>query len=185
MLESFLQMFTNPGPASFINFTFLPKYTFYFVQGVKYTLMLSVVAVLLAVIPALLLALMRLSKSRIAYVAEIFRAGILAVDAGQTEAARSLGLSSWQSMRLVVLPQAVKNVLPALANEVVTMVKESSICSVIGVYDLMWGAKTVITNSYIAVGPLVLAAIIYFCINFPASKAIEAIERRMRRGDKR
>ena len=232
MLESFLQMFTNPGPASFINFTFLPKYTFYFVQGVKYTLMLSVVAVLLAVIPALLLALMRLSKSRIirwisgayiaifrstpmlvqlyiiylgvfsfievpkmtifgflrldlfipsvvalalnssAYVAEIFRAGIL-------------GLSSWQSMRLVVLPQAVKNVLPALANEVVTMVKESSICSVIGVYDLMWGAKTVITNSYIAVGPLVLAAIIYFCINFPASKAIEAIERRMRRGDKR
>ena len=245
MLESFLQMFTNPGPASFINFTFLPKYTFYFLQGVKYTLMLSVVAVLLAVIPALLLALMRLSKSRIirwisgayiaifrstpmlvqlyiiylgvfsfievpkmtifgflrldlfipsvvalalnssAYVAEIFRAGILAVDAGQTEAARSLGLSSWQSMRLVVLPQAVKNVLPALANEVVTMVKESSICSVIGVYDLMWGAKTVITNSYIAVGPLVLAAIIYFCINFPASKAIEAIERRMRRGDKR
>ena len=107
------------------------------------------------------------------------------MDAGQTEAARSLGLSSWQSMRLVVLPQAVKNVLPALANEVVTMVKESSICSVIGVYDLMWGAKTVITNSYIAVGPLVLAAIIYFCINFPASKAIEAIERRMRRGDKR
>ena len=78
MLESFLQMFTNPGPASFINFTFLPKYTFYFVQGVKYTLMLSVVAVLLAVIPALLLALMRLSKSRIirwisgAYIA-IFR----------------------------------------------------------------------------------------------------------------
>ena len=65
-----------------------------------------------------------------AYVAEIFRAGILAVDSGQTEAARSLGLSSWQSMRLVVLPQAVKNVLPALANEVVTMVKESSICSV-------------------------------------------------------
>ena len=120
-----------------------------------------------------------------AYVAEIFRAGILAVDSGQTEAARSLGLSQWQSMRLVVLPQAVKNVLPALANEVVTMVKESSICSVIGVYDLMWGAKTVITNSYIAVGPLVLAAIIYFCINFPASKAIEAIERRMRRGDKR
>ena len=236
MLESFLQMFTNPGPASFINFTFLPKYTFYFVQGVKYTLMLSVVAVLLAVIPALLLALMRLSKSRIirwisgayiaifrstpmlvqlyiiylgvfsfievpkmtifgflrldlfipsvvalalnssAYVAEIFRAGILAVDAGQTEAARSLGLSSWQSMRLVVLPQAVKNVLPALANEVVTMVKESSICSVIGVYDLMWGAKTVITNSYIAVGPLVLAAIIYFCINFPASKELIRVE---------
>ena len=244
MLEAISKMFDSTFPASFINFSFLPKYASYFVDGVLNTLALSIVAVLLAVIPALLLALMRLSKNRFihglsgayiavfrstplmvqlaiiyfgifyiiqvprvyigfirldmfipfvvslalnssAYVAEIFRAGILAVDAGQTEAARSLGLSSWQSMRLVVLPQAVKNVLPALANEVVTMVKESSICSVIGVYDLMWGAKTVITNSYIAVGPLVLAAIIYFCINFPASKAIEAIERRMRRGDKR
>ena len=119
-----------------------------------------------------------------AYVAEIFRAGILAVDKGQAEAARSLGLSKWQSMRLVVLPQAVKNVLPALANEMVTMVKESSICSVIGMMELMWGAKTVATTTYVTLGPYVFAAVIYFCINFPASKAIEAVERRMRRGDK-
>ena len=119
-----------------------------------------------------------------AYVAEIFRAGILAVDKGQTEAARSLGLSSWQSMRLVVLPQAIKNVLPALANEVVTMVKESSICSVLGMAEIMYTAQTVSGNSYITLAPYVLAAIIYFCINYPASKAIEAIERRMRRGDK-
>lgn len=119
-----------------------------------------------------------------AYVAEIFRAGILAVDKGQTEAARSLGLSSWQSMRLVVLPQAIKNVLPALANEVVTMVKESSICSVLGMAEIMYTAQTVAGNSYITLSPYVLAALIYFCINYPASKAIEAIERRMRRGDK-
>ena len=119
-----------------------------------------------------------------AYVAEIFRAGILAVDRGQTEAARSLGLSSWQSMRLVVLPQAIKNVLPALANEVVTMVKESSICSVLGMAEIMYTAQTVSGNSYITLAPYVLAALVYFCINYPASKAIEAIERRMRRGDK-
>ena len=119
-----------------------------------------------------------------AYVAEIFRAGILAVDKGQTEAARSLGLSSWQSMRLVVLPQAIKNVLPALANEVVTMVKESSICSVLGMAEIMYTAQTVSGNSYITLAPYVLAALVYFCINYPASKAIEAIERRMRRGDK-
>ena len=119
-----------------------------------------------------------------AYVAEIFRAGILAVDKGQMEAARSLGLSSWQSMRLVVLPQAIKNVLPALANEVVTMVKESSICSVLGMAEIMYTAQAVAGNSYITLSPYVLAAIIYFCINYPASKAIEAIERRMRRGDK-
>ena len=101
------------------------------------------------------------------------------------EAARSLGLSQWQAMKLVVLPQAVKNVLPALANEVITMVKESSICSTYSMMELMWAAKNVAGTTGISVGPYVLVAAIYFCINFPASKAIEAIERRMRRGDKR
>ena len=119
-----------------------------------------------------------------AYLSEIIRSGIQSIDGGQTEAARSLGLSQVQNMRFVVLPQAIKNVLPALANEIVTMVKESSICSVIGMMELMWGAKTVTTSSYVPLGPYVFAAVIYFCINYPASKAIEAIERRMRRGDK-
>ena len=120
-----------------------------------------------------------------AYVAEIFRGGILAVDIGQTEAARSLGLPAWASMKLVVLPQAIKNVLPALANEIVTMVKESSICSTLGMAELMFAAKTVAGATYITLAPYTVAALIYFCINYPASKAIEAIERRMRRGDKR
>ena len=119
-----------------------------------------------------------------AYVAEIFRAGILAVDAGQMEAARSLGLSKWSSMQLVVLPQAIKNVLPALANEIITMVKESSICSMLGMAELMFAAKTVASSTYITLAPYTIAALIYFCINYPASKGIEAIERRMRRGDK-
>ena len=110
-----------------------------------------------------------------AYVAEIFRGGILAVDIGQTEAARSLGLTSWSSMKLVVLPQAIKNVLPALANEIVTMVKMA---------ELMFAAKTVAGATYITLAPYTIAALIYFAINYPASKAIEAIERRMRRGDK-
>jgi polar amino acid transport system permease protein len=119
-----------------------------------------------------------------AYVAEIFRGGILAVDIGQTEASRSLGLNAWSTMRLVVLPQAIKNVLPALANEIITMVKESSICSMLGMVELMFAAKTVASTTYISLGPYVVAAVIYFCINYPASKGIEAIERRMRRGDK-
>ena len=238
-------LFENMSPQSFVNFSFLPKYTVFFTQGVVYTLLLAIVSVALAVIPALLLALMRLSKKRLvkgisgayiavfrstpllvqlsiiyfglfgviqiprvvlfdfidlsrfipgvvalalnssAYVAEIFRAGILAVDVGQTEAARSLGMTNWQSMRLVVLPQAIKNILPALANEVVTMVKESSICSMLGMAELMFGAKTVASSTYITLSPYVMAALIYFAINYPASKAIEAIERRMRRGDKR
>ena len=120
-----------------------------------------------------------------AYVSENIRGGILSVDVGQTEAGRSLGLSAGTTMWYIVIPQAIKNVLPALANEIITMVKESSICSVMGMYELMWGAKTVGTTTYVSLGPYVIAALIYFCINFPASKAIEAIERRMRRGDKR
>ena len=101
------------------------------------------------------------------------------------EAARSLGLSKVKSMRLVVLPQAIKNILPALANELVTMVKESSICSILGMAELIWGAKTVANTTYKTLSPYVLAAFVYFLINFPASKGIEAIERRMRRGDRR
>ena len=237
-------LFKDMSPASFFNFSFLPKYGVFFVQGVEYTLLLAIVSVSLAVIPAMLLALMRLSRNKFvktisgayiavfrstpmlvqlsiiyfglfgvisiprvtilgfvdlsrfipgvvalalnssAYVAEIFRAGILAVDAGQMEAARSLGLSKWQGMKLVVLPQAIKNVLPALANEVVTMVKESSICSMLGMAELMFGAKAVASATYISLAPYTLAALIYFCINYPASKAIEAVERRMRRGDR-
>lgn len=237
-------LFKDMSPASFFNFSFLPKYGIFFVQGVEYTLLLAIVSVSLAVIPAMLLALMRLSRNKVvktisgayiavfrstpmlvqlsiiyfglfgvisiprvtilgfvdlsrfipgvvalalnssAYVAEIFRAGILAVDAGQMEAARSLGLSKWQGMKLVVLPQAIKNVLPALANEVVTMVKESSICSMLGMAELMFGAKAVASTTYISLAPYTLAALIYFCINYPASKAIEAVERRMRRGDR-
>jgi polar amino acid transport system permease protein len=237
-------LFDGMSPSNFFNFSFLPKYLSFFVQGVEYTLLLSVVSVAMAVLPALLLALMRLSKwkpvkwlsgayiavfrstplmvqlyiiyyglfsvikiqpytifgfidiSRFipgvvalalnssAYVAEIFRAGILAVDAGQMEAARSLGLSKFQGMKLIVLPQAIKNILPALANELVTMVKESSICSILGMAELIWGAKTVATTTYKTLSPYVLAAFIYFLINFPASKGIEAIERRMRRGDR-
>ena len=119
-----------------------------------------------------------------AYVAEIFRGGILAVDIGQTEAARSLGLSAGASMKMVVLPQAIKNVLPSLANEIVTMVKESSICSTLGMAELMFAAKTVAGATYITLAPYTVAAVIYFCINYPASKGIEAIERRMRRGDR-
>ena len=118
------------------------------------------------------------------YVAEVFRAGILAVDIGQTEAARSLGMKQSDAMRFIVLPQAIKNILPALANEVVTMVKESSICSTMGMMELMWASKTVATTTHITMGPYVLVAILYFAINYPASKAIERLERRMRRGDK-
>ena len=119
-----------------------------------------------------------------AYVSEIMRGGINSVDAGQLEAARAVGFSYSASMIKIVVPQAIKNILPALANEVVSMVKESSICSTMGMMELMWSAKTVATTTHITMGPYFLVAILYFAINYPASKGIEALERRMRRGDR-
>lgn len=89
-----------------------------------------------------------MSMNSCAYVAEVIRSGIQAVDYGQTEAARSVGFSSGEAMRLVVLPQAIKNILPALGNEFVTVIKESSIVSVIGIADLMFRTNDVIALSY-------------------------------------
>ena len=114
-----------------------------------------------------------------AYVAEIIRSGIQAVDKGQTEAARSLGFSQGQTMRMVVLPQAVKNILPALGNEFVTMIKESSIVSVIGIADLMYRTNGVISNTYKNLECLTIAALIYFVLTFVTSRLIALAERRM------
>ncbi|MDY2982867.1 MAG: amino acid ABC transporter permease, partial [Eubacteriales bacterium] len=114
-----------------------------------------------------------------AYVSEVFRSGIQAVDRGQSEAARSLGLNKAQTMIHVVLPQAVRNILPALGNEFVTLVKESSICSTIGVSELMFGANLTRGATYQTMGPLLLAAGLYLCMTFPASKLLGYVERRM------
>ena len=228
-----------------ISFSFLPEYWPYFRNGVFCTLLLAFFTVLLAILPAVGLALMRLSKSKAlnfiasafieiirgtpmlvqisiiyyglfggvrlpnteifgvvqfsmflpciialainssAYVAEVFRAGILAVDRGQTEAARSLGMTSSQCMRMIVLPQAVKNILPACGHECGTLIRDSSSCSTIGVTELMFGANLTRGATYQVMGPLILAAGLYFCMTFPASKLLGYLERRMRRGDVR
>ena len=119
------------------------------------------------------------------YVAEIVRAGIQAVDKGQTEAARSLGMNSNMAMWRIVMPQAIKNILPAIANEFVTIIKESSICSVLGMQDIMFNAKLVQGASFLPAEPLIIAAALYFLLTFPTSKLIQHFERRMRRGDVR
>lgn len=118
-----------------------------------------------------------------AYVAEIIRAGILAVDKGQAEAARSIGMTHGMAMRHIILPQAIKNILPALGNEFVVIIKESSIVSIIGIADLMYNADTVRGNTFITIEPLLLAAVIYFIMTFTLSKLLGIAERRMRAGD--
>lgn len=119
-----------------------------------------------------------------AYVAEIIRAGIQSIDKGQVEAARSLGLTEGMSMRYVIIPQAFRNVLPALGNEFITLIKESAIISVIAIPDLMYSADTVRGISFRPFTPLVIAGLIYFGINFILSKLLGVLERRLESGDK-
>ena len=126
-----------------------------------------------------------LSMNSAAYLSEIIRSGIQSIDLGQTEAARSLGMSPVQTMRYIILPQAIKNILPAIANEFVTIIKESSICYTIGVQDIMSAVKSAQMAAFTIAEPLLIAAAIYFCLTFPTSKIIAYFERKMSRGDKR
>ncbi len=118
-----------------------------------------------------------------AYVAEIVRAGIEAVDKGQTEAARSLGMSAAQSMRRIVLPQAVRNILPALCNEFVAVIKETSLASTFFVGDLMTQYNVVRGNLFLVFEPLIIVAVIYFMLTFSLSKAVAGLERRLKTSD--
>ena len=242
MLEAISKMFDSTFPASFINFSFLPKYASYFVDGVLNTLALSIVAVLLAVIPALLLALMRLSKNRFihglsgayiavfrstplmvqlaiiyfgifyiiqvprvyigfirldmfipfvvslalnssAYVAEIFRSGIMSIDNGQFEAGRSLGFNYPQTMWYIIMPQAFKNVLPALCNEFIALLKETSIAGYIGLQDLTKGGDIIRSRTYSAFMPLIAVALIYLAIVLIFTQLIKILERRLRQSE--
>ena len=126
-----------------------------------------------------------LSMNSGAYLSEIIRAGIQSIDGGQSEAARSLGMSSFQTMQHIILPQAIRNILPPIANEFVTIIKESSICYTIGVQEIMYAVASTKGATYRIAEPLIIATCIYFCLTFPTSKIIGYFERRMSRGQKR
>ena len=126
-----------------------------------------------------------LALNSAAYLSEIIRAGIQSIDPGQSEAARSLGLTRRQTLQSIVLPQAIKNILPAIANEFVTIIKESSICYTIGVQEIMSAVNSVKSATFSIGEPLIIAACVYFCLTFPTSKIIQYFERRMSRGDRR
>jgi His/Glu/Gln/Arg/opine family amino acid ABC transporter permease subunit len=134
-------------------------------------------------ISALICGMIALVINCSAYIAEIIRAGINAVDKGQMEAARSLGLSYGQTMKSVILPQAIKNILPALGNEFVTVIKESSIISVIGVSEIMFNAQVVQGASFDPFTPLLVAAILYFVLTFTLSRVMYFFERRLKVSD--
>lgn len=116
------------------------------------------------------------------YVAEVIRAGIQAVDKGQGEAGKSLGLSNWNVMRKIILPQAIKNILPALGNEYISMVKQTSLASVFFVSELMTSYKTVQSATFLSLPSLVIVGIIYLVVTSILSKGINVFERSLQNG---
>ena len=114
-----------------------------------------------------------------AYVSEVIRSGIQAVDKGQTEAARSLGMSEGQTMRKIILPQAVRNILPALGNEFIMMLKETSLASTFFLYDLMTVCNVVKGAEFLTLEPMTIVAVIYLCMTFPLSKLVGYFEKKM------
>ena len=118
-----------------------------------------------------------------AYVAEIFRSGIMSVDSGQMEAGRSLGLSYHDTMLQIIMPQAMKNCLPALVNEMITLLKETSICGYIGLNELTRGGDIIRGTTFDALLPLFTVAIIYLVIVMFFTWVMSIIERRMRESD--
>ena len=222
-----------------LDFSFIAEYMPYYFKGIKYTLLISFVAVLFGAIFGSILFYMKSSNFHIwkikplkilavayieiirgtpmilqifivyagaepflgidltalqsafiaialnsaAYVSEIVRAGIDAVDKGQMEAARSLGMKKSTAMILIVVPQAIRNILPAIGNEFVTVIKESSMASVVGVGELMYAAKIFLGSTYRSLEPLIVAAGFYFILTFTLGRVISLIERRMKVSD--
>ena len=217
-----------------MNFTFLDKYSSYYIKGAEITIILALCAVLFGTILGLLLTLIRRSKIKpisilatayvefvrgtpllvqiyiiyiglpnltgldmsdmavgivalslnsAAYVSEIIRAGIEAVDKGQMEASRSLGMTQGQAMIDIIIPQAFKNILPALGNEFISVIKESSMVSVIGVAELMYNAGIVRGNTALGLEPVIVAAVFYFVITFTLTRCLGFVVRRLKASD--
>lgn len=126
-----------------------------------------------------------LSINSSAYLAEIFRAGIQGVDRGQGEAARSLGMPKGMTMRHIIIPQAIKSVLPAIGNEFITIIKESSIVSIIGTTELIFQSGAVIGITYDAMTPYLIVAVMYFILTFTLSRVLGVFERKLKSSDHR
>ncbi|MBR4770880.1 MAG: amino acid ABC transporter permease [Clostridia bacterium] len=120
-----------------------------------------------------------------AYMAEVVRSGINAVDKGQMEAGRSLGLSKMQAMRKIVFPQAIRNILPAIGNEMIALLKETSVAGYVAVVDLTRAGNLVRNNTFDAINPLMLVALVYLILVVGLTRLLKVFERKLARSDKR
>ena len=160
------------------------------IRGTPMALQLFIMAYVIFAIrdfPLVITATIAFGVNSGAYVAENIRAGILSVDIGQTEAGRALGLTGATTMMKIVIPQAIKNVIPAIGNELIALIKETSIVSMIGMYDLTQAAKVIGAGNNMAsyVVPMTVAACFYLAIVYLLTFVIKTIERRLRASDKR
>ena len=160
------------------------------IRGTPMALQLFIMAYVIFAIrgfPIIVTATLAFGINSGAYVAENIRAGILSVDIGQTEAGRALGLSGKTTMLKIVIPQAIKNVIPAIGNELIALIKETSIVSMIGMYDLTMAAKIIGSGNNMAsyIVPMTVVALFYLAIVYLLTFGIKLIEKRLRASDKR
>ncbi|PJN57627.1 Inner membrane amino-acid ABC transporter permease protein YecS [Paenibacillus sp. GM1FR] len=120
-----------------------------------------------------------LTMNSSAYMAEVFRAGIQAIDKGQTEASRSLGMTNGMTLRYIILPQAFRNMLPAIGNEFIIIIKDSSLVSMIGIAEIIYTARTIQGVTFQPLAPLLVAAGLYFIITFTLANLLSWLERRL------
>jgi polar amino acid transport system permease protein len=135
-------------------------------------------------LPRMTLCIIALVINSGAYMAELIRAGLQSVDIGQSEAADSLGMSSTQKMMYIILPQAIKVTLPAVGNEFIAIIKESSVLYAVGVYELTYQANKLASVNYRYLETLIVAALIYFVLTYAMSKLLALLEGRMRRSER-
>ncbi len=155
------------------------------IRGIPVTVLLFIFFfVILVSAEGMLVAIIAFGINSGAYMAELIRSGINAVDNGQMEAARSLGMSKWQAMRTVIFPQAIKNILPAIGNECIALLKETSVAGYVAVVDLTRGANLIRNNTYDAVNPLILTALIYLALVVIMTQLLSILERRLRKSER-
>ena len=156
------------------------------IRGIPVTVLLLIFFFIIMVSAhGILVAIIAFGINSGAYMAELIRSGINAVDKGQMEAARSLGMSKWQAMRSIIFPQDIKNVLPAIGNECIALLKETSVAGYVAVVDLTRGANLIKNNTFDAFNPLMLSALIYLVLVIGMTKLLTVFERRLRKSERR
>ncbi len=156
------------------------------IRGIPITVLLLIFFfIILVSADGVLVAIIAFGINSGAYMAELVRSGINAVDSGQMEAARSLGMSKWQAMRTIIFPQAIKNVLPAIGNECIALLKETSVAGYVAVIDLTRGANLIRNLTYDPFNPLILSALIYLTLVVLMTWLLGRLERRLAKSERR